>query len=110
MELHEGDCGSHSSGKRLVLRAKRAGYYWPTMAEDANKKAKHCDSGKRYAPVSKLPPENLKSISSPWPFRKWGIVGVENGYDEVNVKIPEEEKFFDKYFFEIDSSLRKALW
>ncbi|KAF3569195.1 hypothetical protein DY000_02017513 [Brassica cretica] len=37
------------------------------------------------------------------------IVGVENGYDEVNVQIPEEEKFFDKYFFEIDSSLRKAL-
>ncbi|KAF3517074.1 hypothetical protein DY000_02062953 [Brassica cretica] len=38
------------------------------------------------------------------------IVGVENGYDEVNVQIPEEENvetFFDK--FEIDSSLRKAL-
>ncbi|KAF3581536.1 hypothetical protein DY000_02032662 [Brassica cretica] len=40
------------------------------------------------------------------------IVGVENGYDEVNVQIPEEKKrktFFDKHFFEIDSSLRKAL-
>ncbi|KAF2531865.1 hypothetical protein F2Q70_00029772 [Brassica cretica] len=39
-------------------------------------------------------------------------IGVENGYDEVNVQILEEEKvetFFDKYFFEIDSSLRKAL-
>ncbi|KAF2598606.1 hypothetical protein F2Q68_00010597 [Brassica cretica] len=39
-------------------------------------------------------------------------VGVENGYDEVNVQIPEEENvetFFDKYLFEIDSSLRKAL-
>ncbi|KAF3521993.1 hypothetical protein F2Q69_00047935 [Brassica cretica] len=37
---------------------------------------------------------------------------VENGCNEVNVKIPEEENvkiFFDKYFFEIDSSLRKAL-
>uniref|UniRef100_A0A0D3AUS6 Uncharacterized protein n=1 Tax=Brassica oleracea var. oleracea TaxID=109376 RepID=A0A0D3AUS6_BRAOL len=40
------------------------------------------------------------------------IVGVENGCNEVNVKISEEENvenFFDKYFFEIDSSLRKAL-
>ncbi|KAF2557577.1 hypothetical protein F2Q68_00016408 [Brassica cretica] len=39
-------------------------------------------------------------------------VGVENGYDEVNDQIPEEENvetFFDKYFFEIDFSLRKAL-
>ncbi|KAF2599546.1 hypothetical protein F2Q68_00008726 [Brassica cretica] len=39
-------------------------------------------------------------------------VGVENGYDEVNVQIPGEENvetFFDKYFFKIDPSLRKAL-
>ncbi|KAF3506051.1 hypothetical protein F2Q69_00007786 [Brassica cretica] len=39
-------------------------------------------------------------------------VGVENGCDEVNVQILEEENIetlFDKYFFEIDSSLRKAL-
>ena len=39
-------------------------------------------------------------------------VGVVNGYDEVNVQIPEEENvetFFDKYIFEIDSSLRKPL-
>ncbi|XP_013624546.1 PREDICTED: uncharacterized protein LOC106330655 [Brassica oleracea var. oleracea] len=26
-----------------------------------------------HAPVSNLPPENLKSISSLWPFRKWGM-------------------------------------
>ena len=73
MELHEGDCGSHSSGRSLVLRAKRAGYYWPTMAEDANKKDKHYDRCQSYAPVSKLPPKNMKSISSPLSFRKWGV-------------------------------------
>ena len=75
VELHEGDCGSHSSGRSLVLRARRAGYYWPTMAAD--RQAKHCDQCQRHAPVSKLSLENLKSISSPWPFRKWGkdIVG-----------------------------------
>ncbi|XP_013699893.1 uncharacterized protein LOC106403624 [Brassica napus] len=32
VELHEVDCGSHSSGRSLVLRAISAGYYWPTMA------------------------------------------------------------------------------
>ena len=73
VELHEEDCGSHSSGRSLVLRDKRAGYYWPTMADDANQKAKHCDRCQRHAPVSRLPPENLKSISLPWPFRKWGM-------------------------------------
>ena len=73
VELHEGDFGSHSSGRSLVCRARRADYYWPTMAADANKQAKHCDRCQRHAPVSKLPPENLKSISSPCPFRKWGM-------------------------------------
>ena len=70
LELHERDCGSHSSGRSLGLRARRSGYYWPTMAAYANRQAKHCDQCQRHAPVSKLPLENLKSISSPWPFRK----------------------------------------
>ena len=43
------------------------------MADDANQKAKNCDRFQRHAPVSRLPPENLKFISSPWPFRKWGM-------------------------------------
>ena len=78
VELHEGDCGSHSSRRSLVLRAKRAGYYWPTMAEEPNKKARLCDKCQRHTPIPVLPPENLKSISSPWPFRKWGMQIVEN--------------------------------
>ncbi|XP_048613398.1 uncharacterized protein K02A2.6-like [Brassica napus] len=73
VEVHDGDCGSHSSGRSLVLRARRAGYYWPTMAADADRQAKHCNKCQRQAPVSKLPPENRKSISSLWPFRKWGM-------------------------------------
>ncbi|XP_048596412.1 uncharacterized protein LOC106428064 [Brassica napus] len=73
VELHEGDCGSHSSGRSLVLRARRAGYDWPSMAADADRQAKHCNQCQRHAPVSKLPLKNLKSISSPWPFRKWGM-------------------------------------
>ena len=71
IELHEGDCCSHSSGRSLMLRARRAGYYWPTMAANADRQANHCDQCQRHAPVSKVPPENLKSISSLWPFRKW---------------------------------------
>ena len=56
-----------------MLRARKAGYYWPTMAADADRQAKHCDQCQRHAPISKLPPEKLKSIISPWPFRKWGM-------------------------------------
>ncbi|KAL0826848.1 hypothetical protein Bca101_050525 [Brassica carinata] len=49
VEVHEGDCGSHSSGRSLVLRARRVGYYWPMMAADADKQAKHCDQCQRHA-------------------------------------------------------------
>ncbi|XP_056848896.1 uncharacterized protein LOC130499027 [Raphanus sativus] len=64
-ELHEGECGSHSSGRSLVLRARRAGYYWPTMARDSLKQAKLCSQCQKHAPIPNLPPENLKSLSSP---------------------------------------------
>ncbi|XP_013704302.1 uncharacterized protein LOC106408015 [Brassica napus] len=65
--------GPYLSGRTLVLRARRASSYWPTIAADAEQQAKHYDQCQRHAPVSKLPPENLKSISSPWPLRKWGM-------------------------------------
>jgi len=35
-ELHEGICGSHIGGRALVLKAIRAGFYWPTMKEVLN--------------------------------------------------------------------------
>ncbi|KAF2598875.1 hypothetical protein F2Q68_00009876 [Brassica cretica] len=48
----------------------------------------------------------------PGPPPEPAFVGVKNGYDEVNIQNVRRRKqktFFDKYFFEIDSSLRKAL-
>ncbi|KAF3498316.1 hypothetical protein DY000_02052414 [Brassica cretica] len=52
------------------------------------------------------------SVATLYKSQNEDFVGVENGCNEVNVKIPKEENvetFFDEYFFEIDSSLRKAL-
>ena len=51
-ELHDGECGSHSSGRSPVLKARRAEYYCPTMAGDANNQAKKCSQCQRHAPVS----------------------------------------------------------
>ncbi|XP_056843234.1 uncharacterized protein LOC130495756 [Raphanus sativus] len=42
-ELHEGEFGSHSSGRR-------SGYNWPTMARDALKQAKLCSQCQKHAP------------------------------------------------------------
>lgn len=69
------------------------------MAKDANKQAKHCDRCQRHAPVSKLPPKNLKSISFPWPFRKWGmnIVGKFPMAPGQKIFLLVETDYFSKW-------------
>ena len=73
VELHEGICGSHVGGRALAARTLRAGYYWPTMREDCKKYAQCCKQCQQHADRHKAPPEELKSIYSPWPFHTWGI-------------------------------------
>ncbi|XP_075633263.1 uncharacterized protein LOC142605685 [Castanea sativa] len=34
-EVHEGICGNHSGSRSLVHKLIRAGYYWPTVQNDA---------------------------------------------------------------------------
>lgn len=72
-EIHEGVCGNHSGTRSLAHKALRQGYYWPTLQADAKKIAQTCPKCQEYAVVPHQPPENLTSISSPWPFAQWGI-------------------------------------
>ena len=72
-ELHEGICGSHIGGRSLSSKAIRAGYYWPTMREDCTRYAQQCKQCQQHADWHKAPPEELRSIYSPWPFHTWGI-------------------------------------
>ena len=34
-EIHMGVCGNHSGGRALAHKVLRTGYYWPTIAKDA---------------------------------------------------------------------------
>ncbi|CAL8174756.1 unnamed protein product [Prunus armeniaca] len=72
-EIHEGVCGNHSSTRSLTHKALRQGYYWLTLQADAKTIAQTCLKCQEYAVVPHQPPENLTSISSPWPFAQWGI-------------------------------------
>ncbi|XP_061338845.1 uncharacterized protein LOC133285605 [Gastrolobium bilobum] len=72
-EIHEGINGHHIGGHSLVKKALRAGFYWPTMERDAHEHVKKCEKCQRFANVHRAPPEELASITSPWPFYKWGI-------------------------------------
>ncbi|KAI9089702.1 hypothetical protein K1719_028995 [Acacia pycnantha] len=72
-EIHGGINGQHMGAKALERKALRAGYYWPTMQADANEFVKACDSCQKHAKIIWSPPSDMKYISAPWPFFKWGI-------------------------------------
>jgi len=67
-KLHEDICGSHIGGRALCLNTIRAGYYWPTIKEDCMKYVKRYEQCQKHADWSHSLPEELHSISSPWPF------------------------------------------
>ncbi|MCI36880.1 gypsy retrotransposon integrase-like protein, partial [Trifolium medium] len=57
----------------LARKALRAGYYWPTMQEDAKEYVKKCDKCQRHGDMHIAPPNELRTLSSPWPFAWWGM-------------------------------------
>jgi ribonuclease HI len=67
-EAHEGICGSHSGSRVLAHKAVRAGFYWPGMSKDSTAIVRNCEKCQRFTNVTKQPPTELSSISSPWPF------------------------------------------
>ena len=50
-EVHVGICGDHMGAKSLVRKIMRAGYFWPTMQQDAVNFIKKCDNCQRYGNV-----------------------------------------------------------
>ncbi|KAK6163872.1 hypothetical protein DH2020_000736 [Rehmannia glutinosa] len=71
--LHEGACGSHGGSRLLAQKARRAGYFWRGLKEDAHKVVKTCEKCKKHGPLIHKPAELLGVMSSPCPFAKWGI-------------------------------------
>ncbi|KAG7543367.1 Retrotransposon gag domain [Arabidopsis thaliana x Arabidopsis arenosa] len=72
-EVHEGLCGSHSSGQAMAFKIKRLGYFWPTMISDCIDYAKRCKKCQMHAPLIHQPSEFLSSISAPYPFMRWSM-------------------------------------
>ena len=72
-ELHEEVCRNHQGSRTLAHKAYTQGYYLPTMKADAAAYVKKCDRCQRQAPVSRMPTQDLATITSPWPFTQWGI-------------------------------------
>ncbi|XP_027348120.1 uncharacterized protein LOC113859584 [Abrus precatorius] len=72
-EIHEGICGTHSSGRTMAAKILRAGYYWPTLTQDCHLFVKKCIPCQQYGPHIHQHADTLRPISSPWPFAIWGM-------------------------------------
>ena len=57
----------------IGITSIRAGFFWPTVKEDCARHAQRCKQCQKHADWQKAPPEELRSIYSPWPFHTWGI-------------------------------------
>ena len=65
VELHDGICKNHPSGRTFAHKAHTQGYYWPTMHANAATHVKKYDRCQLQAPVSKLLAQNVTTITSP---------------------------------------------
>ncbi|XP_057418560.1 uncharacterized protein LOC130712759 [Lotus japonicus] len=71
-EVHEGVCSSHIGGRSLAVKVLRAGFYWPTIKKDCLEYVKKCSKCQVFSDIHKAPPEQLTTMTAPWPFAMWG--------------------------------------
>ncbi|KAI8572871.1 hypothetical protein RHMOL_Rhmol01G0234000 [Rhododendron molle] len=72
-EIHEGVCGPHMSGVMPARKILRQGYFWSAMESQCVDYVQRCHRCQIHAKLMHVPPSNLFSMTSPWPFFVWGI-------------------------------------
>lgn len=71
--IYDDECKNHSGGRSLAHKVFTQGYFWSNMAREAKEYVRRCDKCKRHANVPHQPPEDLTTMTSPWPFVRWGM-------------------------------------
>nr|GFA05589.1 reverse transcriptase domain-containing protein [Tanacetum cinerariifolium] len=72
-EVHMGSCGMHDGPKQVVAKAMNLGYFWPSMHRDALELIRACDNFQAHVSVPRLPKAYMISVTSAYPFMKWGM-------------------------------------
>ena len=72
-EVHRGIYGNHSGSQLLVHKLIRAGYYWPTMQNDAQTYVRTCNKCQRFSNVIRQSFEELTPMKTPWSFAQQGL-------------------------------------
>ncbi|KAL0394637.1 UNVERIFIED_CONTAM: hypothetical protein Slati_4429900 [Sesamum latifolium] len=72
-EIHSGCCGAHAGTRILANKALRAGYFWPTMKQDAIRLVSKCERCQKHSSLIHQPAEPHTTMLSPCPFMQWGM-------------------------------------
>ncbi|KAL0313202.1 UNVERIFIED_CONTAM: hypothetical protein Sradi_5719500 [Sesamum radiatum] len=72
-EIHSGCCGAHVGTRILTNKALRAGYFWPTMKQDAIRLVSKCKRCQKHSSLIHQPAEPLTTMLFPCPFMHWGM-------------------------------------
>ncbi|XP_042466341.1 uncharacterized protein LOC122048891 [Zingiber officinale] len=67
-EVHQGSCDEHPGGRSLARKILLAGYFWPTLQEDAARTVSTCLSCQKYHSLSHRPTGEMKTSSVSCPF------------------------------------------
>ncbi|KAL0453027.1 UNVERIFIED_CONTAM: hypothetical protein Slati_1280800 [Sesamum latifolium] len=66
-EIHSGCYGAHACTRILANKALRAGYFLPTMKQDAIRLVSKCERCQKHSPLIHQPAEPLTTMLSPAP-------------------------------------------
>ncbi|XP_077222195.1 uncharacterized protein LOC143856039 [Tasmannia lanceolata] len=72
-DVHSGVCGPHMNGKMLARKILRLVYFWTTLEADCFSFVRKCHLCQIHANLIHVPPSELHSLTSPWPFSVWGF-------------------------------------
>lgn len=67
-EVDQGVCGPYMNGRMLAKKNFRMGRYWNTMETNCVDFVKRCHDCKIHENLNHVPPSELYSMTSPWPF------------------------------------------
>ena len=70
---HADGCGGHFAGDTTARKVLLAGYWWPTLFNDAHQYVKRCDPCQRIGRPTRSSAMPLTPILAQTPFKKWGI-------------------------------------
>ena len=67
-DIHDGDCGHHSSSRTLVGKAFRSWFYWPMALNNATELVTSCEACQFHAKKIHQPAQVLQTIPLSWSF------------------------------------------